>query len=705
MVSKYKIHPSIGVARLGNSPDDFCIASEAAGGLPIECDPNGNTPEQEVFVKKFRDSEGRIKRQAARFHIFVEDEDHPEGRPLQIGDTIYGGGNYGKLVAIEWRVYLANKKSVWYEFEQLEGEHGYSPDHPRRNADITDSNSRQKLIIDPGPQSISTEADQPQKANFSRGGNSAYAQTFPPEELSPNPIDTLGDIMVDHGGRLLVLGGHGNSGSYKTGLGEPRITNYANNDGWFDDTSDGPVMARLKMTDERTGATRYVDVENPAWVLCAYPNYVPSILDMITMEDVLYDLEIREFAGNTFMYGARKTFDHNTQQVDQNNPEAVAWWKKQDLVWNNDYTPSFTKDIWPILERPNTYGYLSNILSQSNAPHDETDRGTFDPSILSNSSKRFLPARQYLYNLLRQSGEENEFSKKGKPDSRTYNVPLMPLLCGDNPITNVLPSKFLSLTRTQLFFLKQWADGKFVDDTKSDSSAFNTSKSPLGRSLDRGIMANILGGAFCPGGEIGWIMRNPSIYREPYRIKADPDFSNFRQTPASAYKTNQINQAYLTGDDLSQDNDFTKGLQPGDLTKYMSIPWQADYNECTTQDIDITFDLWNKIYPTSEDDTQMKDMQKSWTTLWWPAHHPMQTYELTGFSDNDYSKPQFAFLDWTRGIPATNEGDLKMVTAWKDLGFVVNNPYYEKGNPDSPPPYISVERTGEIPLPESHLIS
>jgi len=182
-------------------------------------------------------------------------------------------------------------------------------------------------------------------------------------------------------------------------------------------------------------------------------------------------------------------------------------------------------------------------------------------------------------------------------------------------------------------------------------------------------MANILGGAFCPGGEVGWIMRNPSIYREPYRIKADPDFANFRQTPASAYKTNQLNQAYITEDDLSQNNDFKKGLQPGDLTKYMSIPWQADYNECTTQDIDITYDLWNKIYPASEDDTQMEDIQKSWTTLWWPAHHPMQTYELTGFT------------------------------------FVVNNPYYEKGNPDTPPPYISVERTGEVPLPDTHLIS
>ena len=45
-----------------------------------------------------------------------------------------------------------------------------------------------------------------------------------------------------------MLGGYGNSGSYLfDDFGQPRITSYANNDGWFDDTSDGPVMARLVM--------------------------------------------------------------------------------------------------------------------------------------------------------------------------------------------------------------------------------------------------------------------------------------------------------------------------------------------------------------------------------------------------------------------------------------------------------------------------
>ena len=50
----------------------------------------------------------------------------------------------------------------------------------------------------------------------------------------------------------------------------------------------------------------------------------------------------------------------------------------------------------------------------------------------------------------------------------------MPLLCGDNPLSNTVPAKFLRLTDTQLFLLKQWADGKFInehDEHLADMSA------------------------------------------------------------------------------------------------------------------------------------------------------------------------------------------------------------------------------------------
>ena len=858
MPTTYRIHPGVGIARLGNSPDAFCITPEQPAALPIACDERGNplvTPDgmTEVRVWSFKDSEGRMKRQAARFQVWAYDEKSPNGRPLKLGDPVEGGGNAGVLVDIQWRVYLANKKSSWYDFLQLQGEHGYAPTHPRRNSAITDDDARQQLIIDPGPRSVNHTTSRTAHCNRD---NDAYATTFPPNPLKPNSIETLGDLLTDDTGRLLVLGGHGNSGSYLIDdFGQPRINDYANNDGWFDDTSDGPVMARLAMFSKLVGAIRYIDVEYPAWVVCAYPAYVPEILDVVTMDDVIEDMAIRKFAERTDLYGTAGTFS-DPQEIAPTDTGALIHWRAGPVRWNPAYKPWFYRDIWSILYRPDQYNYLCDTLGQSNFPHNQSTRGTFDyeklgcppvidrraaeaceekcvrdhqsgdlfveelaaeltalettlpdaapgaaindrqlltdkradrlrkalasftrkvigkqsdakvadylekwlPAIdqaadakedlkrevdkilgadsdypedvadlfskrvhehlqkylsgqlLRNCLRRCIrastydpygPMRRYLFDLLRAPGEENQFMITGRPDSRVHNLPRMPLLCGDNPITNELVSKFFRLTDYQYYLLRQWAYGLFYNE-KLEGWADPDPLHPYagwvnstGRLLDQGVIRNILGGAFCPGGEIGWVMRNPSIWVEPYRIKADPDFYNFGQTPAQANKGTlaDSNYAFYAGDDLSQSNDFEKGLQPGDLTKYMSIPWQADFNECSTQSIDVTYEQFNQIFPDSDNDKLTRREQRVWETLWWPAHRPMQTNEMV--VPGDYTS--INWLDWTPGVPQTNAGDLKMVTEWWRLPVVKRNPQGDikpsvMGTPNNPP-YISVERT------------
>jgi hypothetical protein len=911
----YRIHPAIGIARLGDSPYKFCISPEKPAALPIECDVQGNPvisseTGEEATVTEFKDPEGRIKRQAARFQIYVYDDEHPEGRPLRIGDEIEGGGNAGKLVDIQWRVYLANKKSVWFTFNGLQGEHGYSDTHPLRNADIVGDNARQQLIIDPGPRFVDSKR---RKASFDRDGNGVYAPCFPPKGMTPHDIDTLGEIMTADDGRLLVLGGLGNSGTVKTGIGQPRIDNYANTDGWFDDISDGPVMARLVMFSDLVQRPRYVDVEYPAWVITGYPRYAPQILDLVTLEDVVYDLSVRKFADRTDIYGNPGTYDRHVR-VDPNDMGALMHWNSSPLDWNPGYKPWFYRDVWPILFRADEMSYLNNVLQLSNYPHNQSPRGNFDvtrccvppmpsPRALERLQKAaiarnksgdlFLDAiqiklqmfddaveralhsrikaqggaipapfeelrlargamrehhhvsaiesvaekyepklkkaasafvefvepktvaspgryldewkaanerdepdyekareqfkkavadaldgfvaatiehweaamprslghdntvvadvvrssirdisagamtrfrtgglleaefdkaiglstndpyrdyRNYLYKILRRPGEENAFRTAGKPDSRLHQLPLMPLLAGDGPNNNELPSKFLRLTDYQLYILRQWAEGKFFNEVDEgwvpdkDIDPFlpyKNWKNCTGRDLDRGVLSNLLGGAFFPGGEVGWTIRNPSIYKEPFRVKADPAFYNFGNTAANANSTaNGIpvsEQLYLGsgGQDLSQGSNFVVGLQPGDLTKYSALPWQADFNECSTQSIDITYELWNTINPESEHDPWMKLEQKLWETLWWPAHRPLQTYEVVSVTDG---RPSYQFLTWSRGVPQTHAGDLKMVTEWARLGFLIRNPYLDPQQIDSASPdkkYISVERSGD----------
>ncbi|MNQ93325.1 L-lysine 6-oxidase [compost metagenome] len=74
-----QIHPSVGVARLGNSPinavpspviavspndpSNICLSPDTIGGLPFNGDGNGP-------IVKFKDDAGRIKRQGQLFRVF-----------------------------------------------------------------------------------------------------------------------------------------------------------------------------------------------------------------------------------------------------------------------------------------------------------------------------------------------------------------------------------------------------------------------------------------------------------------------------------------------------------------------------------------------------------------------------------------------------------------------------------------------------------
>ncbi len=120
------------------------------------------SPDRPSRVAQFKDAQGRIRRQAARFRVFVYDDEHPAGRELTIGDSIdievtrsAGQQMTVSVQDVQWTVYLANKKASWYEFQETRRRARLRPDHPLRNAAITNTEERQKLIIDPGPRTVS----------------------------------------------------------------------------------------------------------------------------------------------------------------------------------------------------------------------------------------------------------------------------------------------------------------------------------------------------------------------------------------------------------------------------------------------------------------------------------------------------------------------------------------------------------------------
>ncbi|HEY0468943.1 MAG TPA: LodA/GoxA family CTQ-dependent oxidase, partial [Polyangiaceae bacterium] len=73
MAIVYKIHPALGVARVGNAPDEFFIGPESADEL---VQPPGG----------FKDASCRVKRQAVRFYIF--EHDTATGTAAEITDQV-----------------------------------------------------------------------------------------------------------------------------------------------------------------------------------------------------------------------------------------------------------------------------------------------------------------------------------------------------------------------------------------------------------------------------------------------------------------------------------------------------------------------------------------------------------------------------------------------------------------------------------------
>jgi len=240
-IVKAAIHPPIGIARVGNSEDEYFLAPEVPDPLP---EPPGF----------YRDGDGALKRQAARFRIYGLNAAGVAVRELTADEA-----------KIEWQVHLANKKSAWYQF-QLALDIPEAADAPPtllRNGTVSD---RSALIIDPGPRRISGKKQKGKKYAFDSG------------KFMGTPV-YLGELRTDDAGRVIVLGGRGVSASYD---GTKAVT-FANNEAWHDDVSDGPVTAKVTWKGEELRV-------DPAWVVVAPPNYGPMQKSVRTMWDLMRDL-------------------------------------------------------------------------------------------------------------------------------------------------------------------------------------------------------------------------------------------------------------------------------------------------------------------------------------------------------------------------------------------------------------------------------
>src|ERR1043165_4562039 len=166
-IVRYAIFPAIGIARVGNSTTDYFIGPEAPGEVPR---PDGG----------FKDEQGRVKRQAARFRIYGLNEAGKAVREVTADEA-----------EINWRVHLANRKAGWYEFNNAMDLGQYSKSSLYRNPTIL-GDERRKLIIDPGSRTITGKNSSGDQYKFESG---EFMGTKVP----------LGELRPAAKGRLIVL--------------------------------------------------------------------------------------------------------------------------------------------------------------------------------------------------------------------------------------------------------------------------------------------------------------------------------------------------------------------------------------------------------------------------------------------------------------------------------------------------------------------
>lgn len=407
----------------------------------------------------------------------------------------------------------------------------------------------------------------------------------------------LGELRTDGQGRLLFLGGLGVAG---TPFRNNPVRTYANNEGWYDDIADGPVTAEVIVDGERLPVTH-------AWVVVGPPNYAPDLVTIQTMYDVITDAYQRR------------------------------WWGPRA-------TPSFTAHILPIFQQLVETQWVNtgfHRLFGPRAPYELLAPGYL--AQLARNDPAQAEARQAVFQMFRS------------PDATNINVRAWPEAYGDAAFVRskeTNPRYLLALTATQYADLRAWAGGNFEADWDPNAPPPPASIEdvPLDQqptTLDKAALHFCMGGPFHPGCEMTWPMRHTQLYRLAFRVR-----------PREADEPEEDYGDYLTPDRIGQPNGPLAASSPGDITRWLAVPWQTDTASCRSG-YEPQFDPY---VPT-----------------FWPArvpNHVLKEGDYARLMDPDLSDEQrlAAFnirVSWFRGLGQGYQGQInRMVTSFGKMGLV-----------------------------------
>ncbi|MFM9107442.1 MAG: CTQ-dependent glycine oxidase GoxA [Chloroflexota bacterium] len=531
--------------------------------------------------------------------------------------------------AIEWTVHVANTKAAWYGFSNPLDNGEAAPGLPgkRRNDEISGDRERAAmLVIDPGPRAIAGPG-----ANQD-GGDAAYRMTG----RFWKTLDViLGHLRTDDAGRLIVVPGDGVS---QAAVPNSPITNFSDNERWHDDWCDGPVRASV------TFPGREALAADPAWVACCGPVYAPGRPPVVSLWVVLTGVAID------------------------------AGW-----IAPPPRPLSFREHIYPVFRALALMEWVSASARLAAGWTGNPAAGSFDdPAVLArlaDPSPGNAAFRAGILALIRDPRD---------PAVQQFALPYM---LGDGINYSDSPVRWLKMPLHQYDLLVSWAAGDFTGDLGDPDAAESPpdfSLIPLDRqpeALTRAALMPCSGGAFHPGVELTWPLRHAGVYAEPYRIAIAGD-----RDPSLIQDFGLLLTPDLALNGWAEAPPVTGPQMPGDLTRWMGLPWQCDAFSCQN----VTF---ANDFPVA---------------TWWPSLLPVDVLPEAYYDAlMDPALPtadRTAFLEgrvaWSRGVAGTGyhagasylDGIVRMLALWTRMGFVLRRPAPDDpGSPATTPPVLYVE--------------
>ena len=676
---RFRIYPSIGIARLGNGPaekDKVIFSPEVPWANLFETNNDYLT------------EDGEIKKQAQRFYIYACDA---EGKPIaQIDPDQYD---------IEWTAEVANKKPFWYDFNnsldlsiQLENHNNLSPNFfdeeiapaictSYRNPNVLNEglrrphgqNFRKELVNSPGPVTVSA-------SNPRLDINGQFPFPHPPLDINGVPKGArisqiaqkyrttsqdvqLGTIEFD-AGTLIFYGADGTSASLNP---SDLNTDFADNSNWYDDICDGRITA--KITDRNTGDVYELnDAKSAAWIATTPPDYAPQIQPLSTMFDMIVGTSDQDFIPELALVF----------------PLMYRLYRMQWVNASDFLAPSFRE----VIDKLTAEGKFHCLYSNSEA---------------------CKPVREMIFKLFRNP-VYNYDNEPVIPSNQTTDLTqlgsgtaplLFPTYPGDGINYPGSPAQWFAIPPMLYAQLEQWRDGNFATPPEFQfqnidemgqfyqqrflNAANNPAKKPL--LMTRAVLETLYGGGFHPGVELTWPMRHAQMYAENsltyYFVdeggQYDYGFYGLWEVRINAATAEEQEEIFyndfgfqMNATDIQESLDTNNEKNwlwkstPGDLTKWMGIPWQSDAGSCQTVFIDMQ-------YPVP---------------AWWAANLPVTvlTAEAMDKVRNTELLPdtrQFTFgsrLPWLytadtgfvgyHAEAGYQNGLIAMVYEWKNVGMV-----------------------------------